>query len=103
MIQLDEPNWESENASELRAFLRSVTGQRLLASLVYGRPGFMPSSAHPHKSFAGSREIHGYEQAVKKLLGLTEAEHQPLNPLKAVSDAYPALDDDSQWGAEIPK
>lgn len=102
MISLREPEWDSENASELRDFLKSETGARLLENLVYARPNFLASAAHPHKSFACSREIHGYEQAVKKLLTLIEAE-EPLNAATTTApNVYPDLDDDTQWQAEIP-
>lgn len=104
MIQLNEPQWDSIDASALRDFLRSETGQRVVANLLYARPTFMASNAHPHKSFACSREIHGYEQAVKKLLSLIEAEEQPLSATlnSQAAPVYPDLDDDSQWQPEIP-
>lgn len=95
MITLHDPEWSSENAADLRKFLGTESGQRFVAMLVYHRPSFMTNTAHPHKSFASSREIHGYEQAVKTLLGLTESQEQPLNVGKI--ENYPPLDDDSQW------
>lgn len=96
MIQLHEPEWNSEDASLLREFLRTPTGVRMLQTLSYRRPAFMQATAHPHKSFASSREVHGYEQAVKTLLGLTEDQDQPLATPKP-SNAYPDLDDESAW------
>lgn len=95
MITLHDPEWSSENAADLRKFLSSESGQRFVAMLVSHRPSFMSNTAHPHKSFACSREIHGYEQAVRTLLGLTESQEQPLNAVK--NEAYPPLDDDSHW------
>jgi hypothetical protein len=98
MLQLREPEWTSENASELETFLRTRTGQAMLAKIAFNRPAFKSSDAHPHKSFANSREIHGYEQAVKTLLSLTEAEEQPLSQSQSVGqNLYPDLDDDAQW------
>lgn len=100
MILLNEPEWDSSNASELREFLRTQSGQRFLAMMAFRRPEFLSSTAHPHKSFANSREVHGYEQAVRTMLGLTESEDKPLSAGKS-SSLYPNLDDDSQW-LEIP-
>lgn len=103
MILLKEPDWDSNDGAALQNFLRTRTGERMLAKLAYARPAFMPANSHPHKSFACSREIHGYEQAVKTLLGLIEAEDQPLSSLvSSKTPEYPDLDDDSQWTPEIP-
>jgi hypothetical protein len=100
-MTLTEPDWNSENASELRSFLKTATGKQLVAILEWRRPAFFSSTAHPHKSFANSREIYGYEQAIRSLLGLIEADEQPLS---AASNApeYPDLDDDSLWTAQTP-
>jgi hypothetical protein len=104
MLQIVEPDWDSSDASALNDFLRTVAGKRMLAKLAYARPSFLPSSAHPHKSFACSREIHGYEQAIRTLLSLIEAEEQqPLSATKNSPSTYPDLDDETQWPAETPE
>lgn len=102
MMLLHEPDWDSNDAAVLREFLLTAVGRRVVENLVASRPTFLSSSAHPHKSFACSREIHGYEQAVKKLLSLIE--DQPLNaPIAQHSSSiYPDLEDESKWQSDIP-
>ena len=90
-----EPDWLSEDAANLSIFLQSRTGAKLLQMLAYYRPEFAPANAHPHKSFAASRDIAGYELAIKNLLELTAA-IETSDP-KPEREVYPDLEDDSKW------
>jgi hypothetical protein len=87
--------WFSEDAARLRKFLESETGQRMMARLLIARPSFLPASAHPHKSFAQSRDIAGYEQAIQELTNLTLP--PPELPQDPTRKNYPDLEDDSAW------
>lgn len=99
MITLREPEWTSEDAAALRDFFATVTGRRLIENVVFLRPGFAPADSHPHRSFARSRDIAGYEMAVQQLLALTA----PVEPEKAdpTPQEYPDLDDDSKWPSHL--
>jgi hypothetical protein len=95
------PDWTSDDALHLRAFLETTTGQKVFQMLSLQRPGFFADDASQETSFARSRSIAGYERALSELVNLTTSEHTAPTQPKTVGAVpeMPDLDDDSQWPA----
>jgi hypothetical protein len=89
-----EPDWISDDALNLRAFLYTPTGRKLLEILSVRRPAFFADDFNPDASFARARSIAGYELAVHELIDLSlpapPAEPEELENL-------PDLNNDAKW------
>jgi hypothetical protein len=92
IIDSEELVWESTDATTLKSFLGSTTGQRLLSVLAYGCPEFSDGT-NGNKALVAAGKVEGYQLAVKHLLR-AQVEH-PEEP--AAPPSYPPLDDDSAW------
>lgn len=90
---LEAPTWTSEDAAILRQFLTTSTGQKFLQMVEYRRPEFFPANSHPHRSFAQSRDIAGYERALREIQDLTGSQEEQKEP----TPAYPDLEDERFW------
>lgn len=93
-------DWTGEDAVNLRNFLKTPTGRRLVYRLRNDRPslGIPPTSPSTLEAAAlVSREAYGYEQAVNNLFTYLIEEA----PQQRVAENYPDLFDDSLWPAEL--
>lgn len=95
----DAPEWISENASELKSFIASDTGQKLLELLSYNAPNLL-DGGDVNKTLVASGKLDGFMSAVDFILGLRT--HRPPEATPK-ADAYPSLDDDSKWPTEAPE
>lgn len=86
------PEWTSKEAKDLRDFLNSETGVKMLTLCALEAPSLL-DGAHMNKTFVRSGEHKGFENALTFIVGLTHTE--PAT--KSVPETYPPLDDDSQW------
>ena len=94
------PPWEPSDSAELRRFLLTRTGQRLVFRLQNDRPRLggskeLQSSLEANALWA--KEIRGYETAVRNLF---EYLNTPVDE-KATADTYQSLDLDSVWSEEL--
>ena len=64
--------WTAENSSELRQFLGSVTGRRMLGQLILKRPAVSERS-DSFKRGVQSGVLEGYDEAVHRLGALTDS------------------------------
>ena len=97
---INSPDWNSDDAINLRAFLEAPTGRKMIQMLTVQRPTFSPDDEELNASFARSRSIAGYEKAVSELIALSLAdEFAPAPPPRSPGTSMPDLDDDSQWPA----
>ena len=90
--------WNQQDSINLRTFLASETGKRLVLRLRSERPGFSPtrSSTLEQRALEGSA-IEGYELAIWNLFDYIvtpQAEN-------ATAGAYPSLDLDALWPTEL--
>jgi hypothetical protein len=87
-----ETPWESADATALRLFLESRSGQRALTHLAEQIPPLLDGS-DVNKTLVASGTVKGWNGAIHALLSLTI--EQPA-AVKA-PEAYPSLDDESAW------
>ncbi len=88
----EAPEWTSKEAKDLRDFLTSETGIKMLTLCALESPSLL-DGAHMNKTFVRSGEHKGFENALTFIVGLTNTE--PAQ--KPAPETYPPLDDDSQW------
>lgn len=88
--------WESDDASQLRSFLDSDTGQRAIALVGREAPTLL-DGGDVNKTLVRNGEVKGFTSALQNLFKLCYA--QPEQP-PAIS-AYPDVDNDSQWPKEL--
>lgn len=75
-LHTDTPVWSPADAENLKAFLASQTGQRLLDKLLYERPDFA-AFTDPNRRLIESGVLEGYERAIHVLSRSTI--HNPEN------------------------
>lgn len=87
-----ETPWESSDATALRQFLESKTGQRALMHLSDQIPPLLDGS-HVEKTLVASGVVKGWNDSLRALLSLTIEQPAPVK----TPEAYPSLDDESAW------
>jgi len=92
------PEWSSDDAATLRAFVEGPTGAKLLILLGMGAPSLMDGS-HVNKTLVRSGEVAGYTAALSNLLALQTS--RPVESTGA-AEAYPDLDNDRLWNDTEP-
>jgi hypothetical protein len=97
LLAADRPEWTSTEAKELRSFLTSDTGVKVLTLCAFESPPLF-DGADVNKSLVRSGEHKGFERAIEFLTSLVHTE--PEKP--EVAEAYPSLDDDTKWGDTNP-
>lgn len=90
------PEWTSDDASSLKSFLESPTGQRAVQTLAYLAPALL-DGADVNRTLVASGEVKGYSEAIQNLFALQST--RPVEP--SVAQQYPSLDDESQWTPPI--
>jgi hypothetical protein len=89
-------DWDSDDQTAWRAFLKTRSGNRLIPKLLEGAPALLPGG-EINALLIRSGEFRGWQEAIRDLLSLTEG--TPLQ--KPPADSYPSLDDDSAWPKEL--
>jgi hypothetical protein len=86
--------WDSSDAAELKKFLSSSTGLRMLEALAFMAPE-LTDGVHAHKALVASGRVHGYQDAMTVMVRLTREDPKP--PAPQSSPNYPDLDADDAW------
>lgn len=89
----EAPEWNSDNASELRSFLSGETGQKVLGILAYFAPK-PKDGADVNMTLVSAGEVRGYTDAVETILNLRTQRPPETEPK---SENYPSLDDEGAW------
>ncbi|NOS67376.1 MAG: hypothetical protein HOO67_03355 [Candidatus Peribacteraceae bacterium] len=89
----EAPEWNSDNASELKTFLSGETGRKVLEILAYFAPKPLDGS-DVNKTLVSAGEVRGYTEAVEQIISLRT--HRPPET-EPKTENYPSLDDDSAW------
>lgn len=93
-------DWNSIDAINLRNFLGSQTGERLLTHLGESVPELL-GSGDTNAILIRSGQVKGGSELLSLLVSLTI---EPPASVPKASDKYPDLDDDSKWSDEtIPE
>lgn len=87
-----ELEFSSDDTANWAAFLRTQTGQRLLPKLVESAPRLL-SGGGTNEILVRNGELLGFQRAIQTLLELTIVPQVLAPP----ANAYPSLEDDSQW------
>jgi hypothetical protein len=87
------PEWTSEDAATVRAFVESSAGQKCLSLLSSACPALL-DGAHVNKTLVRSGEVAGYTASIAFLLSLRTS-----RPVEAAgnSESYPSIDNDALW------
>lgn len=93
----EAPEWNSDNASELKTFLSGETGQKVLAILSFFAPKPL-DGADVNKTLVSAGEVRGYADAVENILNLRTQRPPETEPK---TENYPSLDDEAAW-PELP-
>lgn len=103
MIVISPTNieWTSDDATQLRNFIESVTGKRWLEALAFYAPELLDGSA-PNKALVAMGESKGYSSAIFRTLQLTKEDPNAKALPPNASPNYASLDDDEAW-KEIDK
>lgn len=86
------PEWDSADANNLKLFLGTPTGTRMLGHLYFLCPSLLDGS-DVNKTLVASGAVKGYTRAVETLISLTT--EKPATPV--VSESYPSLENDALW------
>jgi hypothetical protein len=86
--------WDSSDAAELKKFLASGPGVRMLEALAFMAPE-LTDGVHAHKALVASGRVQGYQEAVSVVVKLTREDPKP--PATQSSPNYPDLDADDAW------
>lgn len=89
----EPPEWTSDDALILKAFLESSSGAKLAQTLAFLAPPLLDGE-HKNKTLVASGVVKGYAEAVETLFSLQTSRPAETEPK---SETYPSLDDDSKW------
>ena len=84
--------WSNTDTEQLRFFLETPTGQRLVPKLVESAPSLLPAG-DTNSILIRSGEVRGIQIVVSALLALAH----PTPDESRQPESYPPLDDDSAW------
>lgn len=86
------PGWSSEDAVNLRNFLRTPSGSKFLGLFKVLRPGFYSSTVEGRAIESG--DVHGWEMCEDMVMraGLVRFSEKEVPPVE-----YPDLDSDAGW------
>lgn len=90
------PDWHSEDAANLRSFLRTKTGGKFLGMLNQLRPGFTATTIEA--AALEGKVIDGWERLLDLILrsGLMKSEKEVIDTVD-----YPDLDANDGWDPEL--
>lgn len=92
-IVAGELEWTDVDAENLRKFLMTPTGQRVLPKLMEGAPALL-ASGETNAIMIRSGEMRAYRILAENFLGMARPEPQQ----KQAEPLYPSLEDDTKWG-----
>lgn len=92
----EPPEWTSDDALTLKAFLESSTGHKLAQTLAFIAPTLLDGE-HKNKTLVASGVVKGYTEAIENLFSLQNSRPKETEPQ---SENYPSLDDDTKWKDE---
>jgi hypothetical protein len=95
---LEKYQWESSNASELREFLKTRTGLKLLKALAVEEPELL-GKGETNEVLIRSGETRQHKFITSFLLTLTGEFHAEEEDSSSI-DNYPSLTDDSKWDGD---
>lgn len=91
--------WSSQDAVQLKEFLNSQTGTRLLQILDLGAPEILDGS-HKNKALVASGRVAQHQETLETVFRLTyEDPNAPVVP-PVTTQNYQSLDDDAAWADE---
>lgn len=95
-VNSPHPDWTSEDAHNLRVFLKTNTGGKFLGMLAQLRPGFTATSVE--SAALEGKVVAGWEACVELVLraGLLKPSTEVIEPV-----AYPDLDSQEGWSPEL--
>jgi hypothetical protein len=85
-------DWSAVDAENLAKFLDSDTGRRFLVKLADQIPPLL-DSGHLNRVLIRSGEVRGQTALIQSFQNLAH----PTTPPGTPADAYPSLEDDTQW------
>lgn len=91
---ISTPEWTSEDIQNLRTFLQSRTGGRLLPKLVDVIPALL-EEGDTNKILIRTGKVSGCQEIIKAIVALAGPE--PLPPQNEEATHYPSLTDDKKW------
>lgn len=84
--------WTSEDVAQFRNFLKTQTGEKLIPFLQEQFPSLL-GKGETNDILIRSGEVRGCQILMRELLGMAF----PSEVKQIQSEAYPPLEDDSQW------
>jgi hypothetical protein len=91
-ITPDALDWDSNDTINLRNFLKTQTGTRLLPKIAEGFP-LLLASGESNAILIRSGEVRGMQDVLKSILALA----YPPAEVKQSNDNYPDLTNDEAW------
>lgn len=92
MDNQSELDWNTEDVMNLRTFLATRTGQKLIPKIAEATPPLM-GGGDVNAILIRNGVFQGFQGALKELFSLANPPPAPAKPI----DPYPSLTDDSQW------
>lgn len=104
MIDLERPQWQSIDATNLRDFLKTETGRKLLGAIALEEPQLL-AKGDVNEILVRSGEVRQHKHLLNYLLALTgegfELEGGDKNPVpENISPNYPPPEDDRFWDGD---
>ena len=94
ILNASELEFTSDDNQNWSAFLRTQTGQRLLPKLAEAAPRLLAGGG-TNEILIASGSLLGFQLALQAMLDLTVVPAAP----QRTAEAYPPLDNDSDWPA----
>lgn len=99
LLELQVPEWDSQDAKILRTFLETTVAKKAFAIVSELAPPLL-DGADVNKTLLRSGEVKGWQSALVALVELVN--HKPEPPAEPPS-SYQDLDDESKWVGANPK
>jgi hypothetical protein len=96
MITNDTLDWTSDDELNLRAFLATTSGKRLLPKVCESSPVNLPGG-DTNDILIRSGEVRGFASAVATLLALSTRPPTAQVDVDHANITYPSLKDDAAW------
>lgn len=94
-IQARPSDWGINDQEKWAAFLETETGKRIFPALADVAPQLL-AEGDVNKILIRTGELRGFQTVLRELVNLAHPQTKP-EVTQQVSEAYPALTDDSKW------
>lgn len=94
--------WDSADAENLKQFLDSATGEKVLHILHSYIPALLDGE-HMNKTMVRAGEVKGAREIFDMLVSLTVEPPAEFRPKPKVKENYPLLEDESAWDGANPR